>query len=672
MADIINPILQWLNTHPHLAGVGTFIISAAESVAVIGTIIPGSIMMTTIGALVGAGVIPLWSTLIWAILGAIVGDGISYWIGYSFKDRLRTVWPFRNQLYLLDQGEKFFHKYGGMSVFIGRFIGPVRAMVPLVAGMLGMKPARFYFANVVSAIGWAPAYMLPGIILGAASLELPPDIAVHAILIILLTVLFIILCVWSTYKLFAFIGYQINSGLNRLWNFLSDSKYFHLIANVLKHHDKRETHGQLTLAGYVIIVFLIFLYLAFYVYIVGSSNIGINHSFFYLFRSLRSPLGDALMIPITFLGELKVILPVIFVLFIYFVWKKSWHTSLHILFFTLLLVGGTEFFKHVVHSARPWGIVAGPLSPSFPSGHSVTSLSFYIGIILLFGQFRRLAFPRLYYTLVGILIFFIGFSRLYLGAHWFTDVIGGWLFGTVVLLIIVLSYNRTDENVNQAKGLAAVFFVALLLSYSVNLFTHLHSAKNAYTQVSWPAYTISLDSWWERQGEHLPVRRVNRFGLSDQLLNLQWVGDLSSITQLLLKNGWEVPPERNWISTLQRVIDIKSAEHLPLVSPLYLDKEPVLVLTKHYNGGRKLIVLRLWNSNLILQHSRYPLWVGEVELTPRTYGWLFSKRKRFSFILTPEILFNLLPSNYKIKELSEDVRHRHKHYQLPIILIKPK
>src|SRR3990167_5644337 len=177
MSDYVSPLLQWLNANPEWSGLVTFIISASESVAIIGTIVPGSITMTAIGTLAGAGVIPLWGTLFWAILGAIVGDGISYWIGHYFKDRLRVVWPFKNNPGLLETGEVFVHKYGVMSVFIGRFVGPVRALVPVVAGMLGMKPLQFTIANVTSAIGWAPAYMLPGLLLGAASLELPPDIA---------------------------------------------------------------------------------------------------------------------------------------------------------------------------------------------------------------------------------------------------------------------------------------------------------------------------------------------------------------------------------------------------------------------------------------------------------------------------------------------------------------
>src|SRR5258708_180879 len=154
MTDVVTPLLQWLNANPEWAGLATFIISAAESVAIIGTIVPGSITMTAIGTLAGAGIIPLWMTIFWATLGAILGDSISYWIGHYFKDRLRMMCPFRNNPQILIKGESFVHHYGSMSVFIGRFVGPVRALVPLVAGMLGMKPLQFTIANVTSAIGW--------------------------------------------------------------------------------------------------------------------------------------------------------------------------------------------------------------------------------------------------------------------------------------------------------------------------------------------------------------------------------------------------------------------------------------------------------------------------------------------------------------------------------------
>jgi len=85
------------------------------------------------------------------------------------------------------------------------------------------------------------------------------------------------------------------------------------------------------------------------------------------------------------------------------------------------------------------------------------------------------------------------------------------------------------------------------------------------------------------------------------------------------------PPARNWISTLHRISDIKSNEFLPLVSPQYLDKTPKLSLVKRTNGKKKLLVLRLWESNRTIQGTQEPLWVGTVGFIPRSYSWLFHK-----------------------------------------------
>src|SRR3990167_7943014 len=183
-----------------------------------------------------------------AMLGAVIGDGISYWMGHYFNDRLRRIWPFSTNPNLLEKGEGFVLKYGVMSVFIGRFVGPVRAIVPLVAGMLGMKPLLFTIANITSAIGWAPIYMLPGILLGAASLELPPDIAMHVMLVLLLMTLFILLCLWFIYKFLQLIHNRINYVQNRLWRKMKYSRHFSFIPKMLKYHNSERSRGQLTLA----------------------------------------------------------------------------------------------------------------------------------------------------------------------------------------------------------------------------------------------------------------------------------------------------------------------------------------------------------------------------------------------------------------------------------------
>jgi len=669
----MSDLLQWLNANPGFAGIATFAVSAAESIAIIGTVIPGTVTMTAIGTLAGAGVIPLAPTLLWAILGAVVGDGISYWIGRYFNNRLPNMWPFRTHPYLLKNGEVFFRKHGWMSVFIGRFVGPVRALVPLVAGMLRMSPVRFTIANILSAIGWAPAYMLPGILLGAASLELPPDVAVHVMLMLLLVGLLIIFCVWFIQKIFKLVGHRVNNVLTIVWETLSKSRRFKVVTKALKHYNLKKTYGQLTLAFYFLIVCVLIAYLTTYVSLVGSQNIFINNVFFHFFRSLRSPLGDNIMLAITFLGEKYVLLPLVATLFVWFAWTKRWHTAWHILGLGIISGFGVELLKHFTHSPRPWGILQSSSSYSYPSGHSTLAVIFYMGLAFLLTKAWKLK-PhnrRKIYTLAGLLIIAITCSRLYLGVHWFTDVLAGWLLGTAVLMLISLSYNRKAEKHLYPMGTLITTIVTLCITYSTVVYFHFDKLKHNYTQLDWPTQTISLQSWWDWQGDHLPLYRINRFGLSEQILNLQWLENLDTIKSTLQKNGWQIPPKIDWITVLHRLSDVESAEHLPLVSPLYLDKQPVLVVIKHLNG-KKLLVLRLWDSNVILSPSNKPLWVGTVEIVPRTYSWLF-KRKRQNVAITPELVL-LPPSSaaYGIKAFHLDVYHTYGPRNQTIVLIKPK
>lgn len=676
MPDLLSPLFQWLNVHPHLSGFVVFIISAAESVAIIGTIIPGTVMMTAIGTLAGAGVMPLWSTIMWAILGAVVGDGISYWIGHYFQDRLHYIWPFRSYPSLLESGEAFFHKHGGMSVFIGRFVGPVRALVPLVAGMLGMKPLRFTVANVASAIGWAPAYMFPGIVLGAASLELPPDIAVHLILMLLLVSLFIALCLWLIRTLLIMINTQIDQFLNWIWDNLDKSRYFHPVAYMLRHHNKSVKHGQLTLAFYFILTCVAFWYLAAYILLNGSQNLTINSAFFHLFRSLRTPTNDDIMIFITLLGDKKVLLPLIVTLFSWLAWSKRWHTAWHVLGFGILTASSILIIKNIIHSTRPWGIFSSPETFSFPSGHTTLATAFYIAIALLLISACNIKRRWPLYTLIGTIIIAVSASRLYLGAHWFTDVLGGWLLGIAIIILVTLSYNRKAENRISPKGLILTILLTLSVTFSIVGYTSFNQMKLNYAPLDWPTHTLSINAWWQQQGENLPSYRVSRIGMPAELLNLQWLGDLSEIKEILLQQGWQAPPERNWASILYRVMDVKSTEHVPLLSPLYLDKKPVLVLTKKINGEKRLVVLRLWSSNIILKNSKQPLWVGSIGVVPRTYSWLFNHKHK-ELKLTPVILFAKLPAKYVMKEVpAKEIKHAA--FESPthlkdqnIILIKP-
>lgn len=636
MSDIVSPLLQWLNANPEWAGVATFVISAAESVAIIGTIVPGSVTMTAIGTLAGAGIIPLWETLIWAMLGAVMGDGISYWLGHYFKDRLRRMWPFKNNPGVLEKGEIFVHKYGVMSVFIGRFVGPVRALVPLVAGMLGMKPLQFTIANITSAIGWAPVYMLPGILLGAASLELPPDIAMHVILVLFLIFLFIILCLWVTYKIFQLINKQTEQTLVHIWNSMRKSRYFSRSTIILKHHDPKQHHGQLILAFYLLVTSILFLCLITYVKLVGAPHIFINEALFHLFRGIHTKTLDHVMICFTLLGQKEILLPVVVVLFGWFFITKRIRAAFHALALGILASGSVFVLKHLLESPRPWGIFNSPETFSMPSGHTTLATTVYMGIAFIIAAPMSPKRRWLIYIPAALVTLAVSISRVYLGAHWLTDVVSAWLLSAALLMLVILSFNRQYEKPINLLGVSLVCISTLCLTYSVYYYRHIDQLKINYSLLNWPTSEIVLDEWWKKD-EAVPASHVSLFGVPSQNINVQWTGTLKQIRETLLKEGWTTPPARDWVSTLHRITDIKSAEYLPMVSPQYLDKKPALILAKRSNGGKKLLVLRLWESNRIIKETGRPLWVGTIGLVPRSYSWLFRKKRDIE--ITPSLIF---------------------------------
>lgn len=650
MTDFVSPLLQWLNANPEFAGLVTFLISAAESVAIIGTIVPGSITMTALGALAGAGVIPLWGTIFWAILGAIIGDGISYWLGHYFKDRLKTLWPFRKHPGLLESGEVFVHKYGVMSVFIGRFVGPVRALVPLVAGMLGMKPLQFTIANIASAVGWAPAYMLPGILLGAASLELPPDIAIHVILVLLLITLFIILCLWLAYKLLRLYHTQTDQMQNWIWQKLKASRTLRPITLLLAHHDPNKTHGQLNLAFYFLVTSFLFFFLALIVKIYGAEHLIVNDTLYHLFRGIRTPTLDTLAINITLLGQKQVILPAVLIVFAWLIIWKRWRAAFHALALGILTAGGVFVLKKIIQSPRPWGVFLNPETYSMPSGHAALTMTVFMGIAFLFASSVRPKHRWPIYTTGIILSLLVGVSRLYLGAHWFTDVLAAWLLSASVLSLVIISYERKDEPRINSISIIFVTIATMIVTFGMYHHQHFAQLKIAYTKIDRPITAIAANEWWDKN-EALPAYHVSLFGFPSQSINIVWAGELKDIKEILLKQGWMNPPARDWISTLHRLADIKSTQYLSMVSPQYLDKQPELILVRRVNGVKGLFVLRLWNSNRILKETNATLWVGTVGAIPRSYSWLY-KSKPSEFDMDPTYLFPREVTSWKWKLIS--------------------
>ena len=159
--SVVHGSAALVGQNPELAMLVAFLAAIVEAVAVLGVLLPGTpILMAIAGAAAMSGM-SIWPIMVVAVIGAVIGDFVSYWVGLRFSARLRRVWPFATRPELLAEAERFFQRYGIASVAICRFLPVLRSTVPLVAGMVGMARRRFLIANVLSAFVWAPAHVLP-------------------------------------------------------------------------------------------------------------------------------------------------------------------------------------------------------------------------------------------------------------------------------------------------------------------------------------------------------------------------------------------------------------------------------------------------------------------------------------------------------------------------------
>jgi membrane protein DedA with SNARE-associated domain len=155
---LVDSILSIVRQNESWAVPIAFLVALGESLCFLSIVWPGWAILTALAFLLAASGVDttvMTFTIIAAGIGGVVGYSVSYWVGHYFKDSIGNVWPFTTHPTLIPRGQEFFEKHGAWSVFLGHFIGPVRAVIPVVAGMFAMPQVPFQIANVSSAFIWA-------------------------------------------------------------------------------------------------------------------------------------------------------------------------------------------------------------------------------------------------------------------------------------------------------------------------------------------------------------------------------------------------------------------------------------------------------------------------------------------------------------------------------------
>lgn len=156
------PIIEFVRAHQIWAAPIVFALCFAESLAFISLLIPAWAALVGIGTLISASGLNFWPIWIAGSIGAALGDWVSYWIGLKLEQRVYHMWPLSRNPDMIPKGEEFVKKWGAPAIFIGRFSGPLRATVPLIAGIFAMPYWRFQLANFSSAFVWAAVLLTLG------------------------------------------------------------------------------------------------------------------------------------------------------------------------------------------------------------------------------------------------------------------------------------------------------------------------------------------------------------------------------------------------------------------------------------------------------------------------------------------------------------------------------
>ena len=162
MEDLITRATAFITQHGAWAGPIIGVLAFGESMAVVGLFMPATALMIAIGGLIATGAVEPLPVILWAIGGAVIGDWVSFALGRKIGPSIYRRWPLNRHRTMVARTRLFFRRFGFLAIFLGRFLGPIRATIPLVAGVMDMDQRRFQLANVTSAMLWVPAMFAPG------------------------------------------------------------------------------------------------------------------------------------------------------------------------------------------------------------------------------------------------------------------------------------------------------------------------------------------------------------------------------------------------------------------------------------------------------------------------------------------------------------------------------
>ena len=415
MTHIVDHILRF---PPGWALALIFAIPAAEASVFAGFFFPGEIAILLGGVLANQGRLPLWSVIVVGTLGAAIGDSIGYEVGRHYGMRLLDKVPKRLlKPEHIERTQRLLRTKGGRAVFIGRFTAALRVLVPGMAGVSRLDYRRFLFFNVTGALAWVTETALVGYIVGKSY-----KAAEHRLSLISLAVLGLVLLFFAYRYARHSESFQAWMRQHFAWAYRLDRRLVVALALAVA--------GGWLLGGVTQDV---------------TAHEGVTTAdprILHDVISYRGPVLTPLAKVVTTFGTGPVAYTVVVIAGVLACRpRRCWWP---LAFAAVVLLSGQLvrlLLNRGVARPRPphdlWLMHAGGYS--FPSGHTTTaSMAYIIAAVLLVMRWPN--FRIVIFAVAGLSAVAVGLSRVYLGVHWPTDVLGGWLLAGTWLALCALTY----------------------------------------------------------------------------------------------------------------------------------------------------------------------------------------------------------------------------------------
>lgn len=601
-------LLNWLTANPGWAGFWVFVMSFVESLAFVGILVPGIIILFGIGALISLGAMDMLPIWLWGSLGAFAGDIVSYAIGRRYRSRLAEMWPFARFPRMLERGRQYFRVHGPKSVAIGRFIGPLRPVIPVTAGMLGLEPRRFLLVDIPACIAWTPAYLVPGMLFGA-SLEVASEYAGRMSLVLIIAVVVLWLTWWVIWTAYEILASRSARWLRHFIRWLRRHPVFRRIAGPLLDSNQPEVLS-ITMMGLLLVLLFWGMVMLLFMSPFSATPQAIDQSVQAYALTLRNHIADPLMIALTQLSRLWVLIPTSMAVLLWLIGAGRKKAALH----WLVAMGGGVVLQVLIG----WALRSTPLlseaeantryDPSAALTLATVVLGYFAVMIARELKRRKRKWP---YVITGLLLSLLVLSRLYLGLDWLSGALVGVALGMAWTFVVGIAYRQRAMRAFNGTAASLIFFGMLAATFAWQVGQNLES-DIAALKVPLLQREIPARDWWTNDWQSLPAERTALKTVAARRFNFQFAGNPQDLAKVLASKGWQEAEPANWRWTILSMNPDPTEHTLPPLKRDYLGRADNLLL--HRLGGDPLVqeTLRVWDSGVRLTPAGEAVYLGQI------------------------------------------------------------